>query len=190
MRTRIPFLAAVLILSACSGSETRLEKKAARIHEAVYTVDSHTDTPMLLNRDGFVFEERHDPRETRSKIDLPRMKEGGMDGIWFGVFTGQGPRTPEGNQNAYEEANGIIRDIYETVDTYSEDLEVATRADDLKRIADKGKHAIYLGMENGYPLGDNPDLLNEFYGKGIRYVTLVHSSNNGICDSSTDTLKY
>jgi membrane dipeptidase len=190
MRTLIPLLAAVLILSACTAKETRLEKKAARIHEAVYTVDSHTDTPMLLNRDGFVFGERHDPQQSRSKIDLPRMKEGGMDGIWFGVFTGQGPRTPEGNREAYEEATEIIREIYETVDTYSGDLEVATQSGDLKRIADSGKHAIYLGMENGYPMGDNPDLLDEFYGKGIRYMTLVHSSNNDICDSSTDTLEH
>ena len=38
---------------------------------------------------GFDFGVRNDPRETRSKIDLPRMKEGGMDGIWFAVFVGQ-----------------------------------------------------------------------------------------------------
>jgi len=190
MRTFIILLTAALVMTGCSDPETRLEKKAARIHEAAYTVDTHTDTPMLLNQEGFDFGERHDPGESRSKIDLPRMKEGGMDGIWFGVFTGQGERTPEGNQKAKEDALEIIQAIYNTVDTYSGDLEIATEADDLARIADKGKHAIYLGMENGYPLGDDPKLLDTYYGKGIRYVTLVHSSNNDLCDSSTDSPEH
>ncbi|MEN8226154.1 MAG: membrane dipeptidase, partial [Bacteroidota bacterium] len=54
----------------------------------------------------------------------------------------------------------------------------------------KGKHAIYLGMENGYPIGNDIELLDEYYEKGIRYVTLVHSINNDICDSSTDTIEH
>jgi membrane dipeptidase len=186
----LTLVSAAMLLAGCSDAETKLERKAARIHAAAYTVDSHTDTPLRLNRLGFDFGVRNDPRETRSKIDLPRMKEGGMDGIWFAVFVGQGERTPEGNEAARQRALEVTETIYETVDLYSDDLEVATRADDLQRIAKKGKHAIYLGMENGYPIGNNPDLLNMYYDKGIRYVTLVHSYNNDLCDSSTDTLEH
>ena len=190
MRTWITLLATVLVISGCADSESKLEKKAARIHAAAYTVDSHTDTPLRLNRMGFDFGLRNDPRLTRSKIDLPRMKEGGMDGIWFAVFVGQGARTPEGNQEAMEEALEITREIYNMVEKYPDDLEVALKADDLARIAKMGKHAIYIGMENGYPLGNNPQLLDTYYEQGIRYVTLVHTENNDICDSSTDSLEH
>jgi membrane dipeptidase len=190
MRTLMILLVTAMMLSSCAGSETRLEKKAARIHAAAYTVDSHTDTPMRLGQMGIDFGVRNDPQETRSKVDLPRMKEGGMDGIWFAVFIGQGERTPEGNLKAKEEALKITQDIYNTVDQYSDELEVATEADDLASIAKRGKHAIYLGMENGYPIGRDPELLNTFYDKGIRYVTLVHSRNNDLCDSSTDSLEH
>jgi membrane dipeptidase len=190
MRTFILLLATAMVLSGCADSETQLEKKAARIHAAAYTVDSHTDTPMRLNSQDFDFGVRNDPQESRSKIDLPRMKEGGMDGIWFAVFIGQGERTPEGNQKAMDEALEITQDIYTTVDKFSDDLEVATKADDLARIAKKGKHAIYIGMENGYPIGRNPATLDMYYHKGIRYVTLVHTRNNDICDSSTDSLEH
>ncbi|MDF1575690.1 MAG: dipeptidase [Bacteroidales bacterium] len=190
MRTWIPLLVTVLVLTGCADSETRLVKKAARIHEAAYTVDSHTDTPLRLNRMGYDFGVRNDPRETRSKIDLPRMKEGGMDGIWFAVFVGQGERSPEGNRRAMEEALEITKQIYQTVEKYPADLEVATRSGDLARIAKKGKHAIYIGLENGYPLGNRPELLDHYYQKGIRYVTLVHSQNNDLCDSSTDSLEH
>ncbi len=190
MRIPLILLAVVVVLTGCTDAETLLEKKAARIHAAAYTVDSHTDTPLRLNRMEYDFGVRNDPNETRSKIDLPRMKEGGMDGIWFAVFVGQGERTPEGNEKAKERALEVTEAIYEMVDLYSDDLEVATKADDLARIAKAGKHAIYIGMENGYPLGTDPALLDTYYEKGIRYVTLVHTRNNDICDSSNDTLEH
>ena len=197
MRFLIILLAAGLSFTGCanpdadsSKHESKLQKKAARIHQAAFTVDSHTDTPLRIGREGFDFGIRNDPTETRSKIDLPRMKEGGMDGIWFAVFVGQGPRTPEGNKKARERADQVTKVIYETVNLFPDALEVATRADDLARLARKGKHAIYIGMENGYPLGTDLDLLDEYYEKGIRYVTLVHTANNDICDSSTDSIEH
>ncbi|MEN8204145.1 MAG: dipeptidase, partial [Bacteroidota bacterium] len=162
----------------------------ARIHTAACTVDSHTDTPLRIGREGFDFGIRNDPRESQSKIDLPRIREGEMDGIWFAVFVGQGPRTPEGNKKAKQRALEVCDVIYETAKLFPDALEIATGADDLARIARKGKHAIYIGMENGYPLGRDLDLLDEYYEKGIRYVTLVHSVNNDICDSSTDSTEH
>ena len=190
MRFPILLLAAALAITGCTDSEIKIQKRAARIHAAAFTVDSHTDTPLRIGRDGFDFGVRNDPRESRSKIDLPRMKEGGMDGIWFAVFVGQGARTPEGNEKARQRAMAVTDVIYETLKQFPDDLEVATKADDLARIAKKGKHAIFIGMENGYPIGNDIDLLNTFYDKGIRYVTLVHTDNNDICDSSTDTLEH
>lgn len=139
MRFPILFLAVAFAVTGCADSETKIQKRAARIHAAAYTVDSHTDTPLRIGRDGFDFGVRNDPEETRSKIDLPRMKEGGMDGIWFAVFVGQGERTPEGNAKANQRAMDVTEVIYETVEQFPEDLEVATEADDLARIAKKRK---------------------------------------------------
>ena len=190
MRFTILLLAVAMAFTGCSDSESKIQKRAARIHAAAYTVDSHTDTPLRIGRDGFDFGVRNDPKETRSKIDLPRMKEGGMDGIWFAVFVGQGERTPEGNNKAQQRADDVTEVIYETVNLFPDALEIATKANDLARIAKKGKHAIFIGMENGYPLGNDINLLDNYYEKGIRYVTLVHTDNNDICDSSTDTLEH
>ncbi len=181
-------LAITMVLSACADTDTSLEEKAARIHEAAFTVDSHTDTPMGMLRPGYNFMERNDSK--RSKVDLPRMKEGGLDGIWFAAFVGQGERTPEGNQAAMEKAIRVCDTIDALVSRHSDELELATRASDLKRIARKGKRAIYLGMENGYPVGNDLGLLDTYYERGIRYITLVHSYTNDICDSSTDSAEY
>ncbi len=181
-------LAIIMALSACAETESTLEKKAAQIHEAAYTVDSHTDTPLQLTRPGFDFMEKNSNK--RSKVDLPRMKEGGLDGIWFAVFVGQGERTPEGNLSAMEEAILICDTVDALLKLYPDELEIATKAADLKRITRQGKKAIYLGMENGYPIGKDLDRLDTYYKRGIRYVTIVHSYTNDICDSSTDSAEY
>ncbi|MEZ5073025.1 MAG: dipeptidase [Bacteroidales bacterium] len=189
MRKAITLILSVFLFTACGSAET-LEQKAIRIHEAANTVDSHTDTPLVLGEPGFDFGQRNDPRTSRSKVDLPRMKEGGLDGIWFAVFVGQSDRDGEGHRRARQRALDISEAIHETIAEFPGELELATRSGDLERIARDGKRAIYIGMENGYPLGNDPGSLHEFYDLGIRYVTLVHSSNNDLCDSSTDSLEH
>ncbi|MEM9446895.1 MAG: membrane dipeptidase, partial [Verrucomicrobiota bacterium] len=47
----------------------------------------------------------------------------------------------------------------------------------------EGKRAIYVGIENGYPIGNDLSNVEEYYDKGVRYITLVHSSNNDLADS-------
>jgi len=180
---------ASLVFAGCRSrvQEEQLKKKAAEIHAAAYTIDSHTDTPLRLMRSGFDFGERHDPVRDRSKIDLPRMKEGEMDGIWFAVFVGQGERSDSGNLAAKTEALAIADSIQSTVDRFSDRLGLATTPDEFMDLVKQDKQVIFMGMENGYPIGRRLDLLDTFYSKGVRYITLCHSYNNDICDSSTDT---
>ena len=183
-------LAALLLLTSCTPTEEQIRKKAARIHAKAVTVDSHTDTPMWFMQEGFSFGDRHESEGRRYKLDIPRMKEGGLDGVFFAAFLGQKSRDPEGNAEALAEANKIIDSIYAVVNRYPEDLEIARNPADLKRIVNQDKHAIFLGLENGYPVGNNLALVDSFHHAGIRYITLCHSFNNDICDSSTDTTEH
>lgn len=159
-------------------------KRAKEIHEHALTVDTHCDTPMNMLDEGFDVGIRNSAPQSR--VDFPRMKEGGIDAMFFAAFTSQRERTTENTENAYSTANKMIDAIYESCSTYSNLAEVATAADDASRIAKTGKRAIYIGMENGFPIGTDIHRVNEFYDRGVRYITLCHSSNNDICDSSTD----
>ncbi len=190
MKKILILLIVPLFLNACGDNEEKIAEKAKKIHEKAYTVDSHVDTPMWLTRAGFDYGERHDRSKHRSKLDLPRMKEGGLDGVFFAVFIGQGSRDSVGNQKAKEEAFQIIDSIGSMLKKYPEEMELAVNSKDLKRIADDGKKAIFLGMENGYPIGNDLSLVEKYYESGIRYITLVHSWNNDICDSANDSLEH
>ena len=163
-----------------------IESKAARIHAEVLTVDTHVDTPMKLLRPDFDLGERHDPRRTGSKVDLPRMAEGGLDAVFFAVFVRPGPRTPEGNHRAKERAIRTFNVIHETIKAHPAETTLALTPDDAYKIEKKGKRAIFIGIENGYALGNDISLIKQYYDLGARYITLCHSKNNDICDSSTD----
>jgi len=97
---------------------------------------------------------------------------------------------PDANAAAYKEAHDIIDSIESTVDRYAHKLEIVTESDDLDRVAREGKHAIYLGLENGYPLAKELSRVDTFFNRGVRYITLSHSYNNDICDSSTDSAEH
>jgi membrane dipeptidase len=188
MKTFYLIFVALSLLAACSNGPTSNmnAKQIAGFHSKIITIDSHTDTPLKLMDGEFDFGERHDPHLDGSCVDLPRMDEGGLDAIFFGIFVGQGPRDQEGDQKATSRAGRIIDSVYATLDRYSDRLALATNDRDIYKIVKSGKHAVLLGMENGYPVEGDPGYIDSFYNRGIRYITLCHSKNNDICDSSTD----
>jgi membrane dipeptidase len=182
-----PFLFSILLLVSCTTNEERLERKAAAIHAEVLTLDSHVDTPLMLQRDGWDISKRNDPHERGGKIDFPRMEEGGLDAIFFAVFLGQGALTPEGYEVAHQRALDIFHDVRVAVNENPDVAGLALTPDDASRLGDEGRRAIYIGNENGYPIGKDPALLQTYYDLGSRYMGLSHSRHNQICDSSTDS---
>jgi membrane dipeptidase len=175
------------VIMAPEKDEEALKAEAREIHDKVLTVDTHSDTPSLMLRREWDIGERHEPGQRRSgKIDLPRMSEGGLDAEFFAVYIGQGERTPEGYARARERASLMLDAIHKMGEDYPQLVELATSPEDAYRLEKEGKRAAFIGMENGYPIGKDLSLVKEYYERGIRYITLCHSSDNDICDSSTD----
>ncbi len=180
---------ALLSLSSCRVDRTPagVETRARELHRKMLTVDTHCDTAFNLLRTDWKIGDRHDPLKRESgKIDLPRMKEGGLDAEFFAAFVGQGPRTPEGYAKAKEAAVRVIDAVHAMTVEYAGTIGLGLVPADAYRLKKEGKLTAYIGMENGYPIGLDLSLVEFFYDKGVRYITLCHSSDNDICDSSTD----
>jgi membrane dipeptidase len=118
------------------------------------------------------------------------MIEGGLDAAFFAIYIGQGDRNEEANNEAKEKALSIFEAIQNNLAESSDVAEIALTAADAYRLEKEGKRAIYIGMENGYPIGTDIANIKEYYDRGARYITLCHSSNNDICDSSTDSIEH
>ncbi|MCD4724685.1 MAG: dipeptidase [Bacteroidales bacterium] len=182
-------IASFLLLSSCTQqppTEAELIEKAKAIHEKILTIDSHADTPMWMTREGFDIGKDNSESSKGSKVDLTRMEEGGLDACFFAVFVGQSSRDKEGNMKARNRAIAMFDTIHNAISRYPELAEVALTSTDAYRLEKQEKIAIFIGMENGYPIGNDLSLVEDYYKRGARYITLCHTKNNDICDSSTD----
>ena len=176
----IPFV--VFFLTGCSTSEEQLVKRADKIHSSILTVDTHCDTPMRLLTEDFDLGKLHDD----GCVDFPRMIAGGLHAEFFAVFIGQGPRNDSTYNKVHEEAMNIFNAIHKNVDKNSAVAELAYTSGDSYRIKKEGKIAAYIGLENGYAIGRDISRIKEYYDMGARYITISHTKNNDLCDSSTD----
>ncbi|GGB79288.1 dipeptidase [Dyadobacter sediminis] len=174
------------VLSLAQTAPDALSPKAARIHAKALTIDTHADVPINMMKPGFDIALEHDYEKDRSQIDFPRMIKGGMDGMFFAVYLGQGKRSDEATLEAKQKALAIFDKIHEAVKRNPNVAGLATTSKDAYRLQKEGKRAVFIGMENGWPIGKDLSNLKQYYDLGLRYVTLSHSSNNDICDSSTD----
>ena len=186
MKTKLQLSFLLIFFHQLIFAQTDFELKARKIHEKIITLDTHADVPIMMAKEGFDIGQRHDFIKDGSQIDLPRMREGGMDGMFFAVYVAQGERSEEGNAEAKEKALKIFKMIHEVAVKYPDQAEMAFNVKDIKRIHKAGKRIILIGMENGWPVGNDLKNLETYYNLGLRYITLSHSFNNDICDSSGD----
>lgn len=185
------FFLAVSILFLQFSCKQSSEEKVDEIHQSVLTVDTHCDTPLMLRRSDYDLGKRHDVNKRGGgRVDFIRMRDGKLDAMFFAVFTGQGKRTPDGYASAKQSALNMFASIKKSLKKYPDLAELALTPDDAYRIEKDDKRAIFIGVENGYPIGKDISMVNDLFNRGARYITLCHTANNDICDSSNDSTEH
>lgn len=181
----------VLILAACApATKTADPVDAAALHEKLLVLDTHLDTPANFGRPGWDIAQRHTMADDMTQVDLPRMKQGGLDGGFWVIYTEQGPLTAKGFADAKAFALKRADEIAAVVAKNPDKMALATTADDAERIAASGKVIVYQSIENSYPLGEDLSLLGEFYRRGVRMAGPVHSADNQFADSTTGKARW
>ncbi len=181
----------VLILAACGPATKTAEPiDAAALHEKMLVLDTHLDTPANFGRPGWDIAQRHSMVDDMTQVDLPRMKQGGLDGGFWVIYTAQGPLDAKGFADAKAFALKRADEIAAIVAKNPDTMALATTADDAAKIAATGKAIVYQSIENSYPLGENLSLLAEFYRRGVRMAGPVHSADNQFADSTTGKARW
>ena len=162
-------------------SEASLIAKAEKIHKEVITLDTHVD----INAANFT-EAVNYTQDLNTQVNLPKMRNGGLDVAWFIVYTGQGPLTDEGYAAAYK--NAI--DKFDAIDRLTkkiapDHIELALTSKDVRRIAKSGKLVAMIGVENAYPIGTDISRIKQFADRGARYMSLAHNGHSQLADSNT-----
>ncbi len=170
-----------------SSGDGDLETRARQWHKAIFTLDTHCDTPLHMQREDWDVGMHHDPNERGSgKIDLPRMENGNLDGEFFALFVAQKPCTPENYRQAFATINTLLTLVEKMCERYADKIALTRTPEQAFANEKKGLLSAFLGVENGFGLGHEIKNIAYFYDRGVRYITLCHTQNNDICDSSND----
>jgi membrane dipeptidase len=153
--------------------------RAKQLHDRAIVIDSHDDTTQRL-----LFDKTFDiaKRQKNGNVDIPRMRDGGLDALFFSIWV---PSDVTGAK-AVTTANALIASVHKAVAAHPGDLMLATTAADVRRAAAEHKIAALMGMEGGHMINDDLGQLRKYAALGVRYLTLTHFKNNNWADSSTD----
>ena len=161
--------------------EEKLIAKARKIHADVITLDTHVDIDTKYFTEQVNYTQR-----LPIQVDLPKMKEGGLDVAWLIVYTGQGELNEEGYKKAYSNAIDKFDAIHRLTKQIAPDqIELALTSADVRRINKSGKKAAMIGVENAYPVGTDLNRIKEFSERGARYMSLSHNGHSQLSDSNT-----
>ncbi|MEM1321218.1 MAG: dipeptidase [Bacteroidota bacterium] len=189
-------LFSLLLLASCSpkvtsqsagNSDQQLRKKANELAHRFIITDGHVDLPYRLRVKNFKLTKEYIgiPVETdEGDFDFIRAKKGGLDAPFMSVYI---PASYQKDGGAKELADSLIDMVHGIIEAHPDKFAAGGSPELIQQNYLKGLVSLPMGMENGAPIGKNLSNVAYFHQRGIRYVTLTHSRDNQICDSSYDT---
>ncbi|MEL6559651.1 MAG: dipeptidase [Bacteroidota bacterium] len=199
MRKILPILIAISIICSCaSTSDTKdqnkeqtnddLKAKAEELAQKFIIADGHVDLPYRMEVKGFMFKKEVEDIsvETNGNFDYPKAKKGGLDAPFMSIYV---PSSYQKSGGAKEFADSLISMTVQVARTYPDKFALAYTPEDVVQNFEDGLISLPMGMENGAPIEDDLANVQYFHDRGIRYITLTHSKDNLICDSSYDTVQ-
>jgi len=135
--------------------------RARALHEECLVLDGHNDLALRIL-------EGVDPagRLEGGHLDLPRMREGGLDGGIFAVWID--PADPEPMERATRGLEALRDWVLATPG-----VRPVLGSADLDAARDAGEVAVVPGVEGGYPITDDLAAVDALYGAGARCLTLA-----------------
>jgi len=157
-------------------------------HKFIIT-DGHVDLPERLTEIKFTADSINTIVSTRNgDFDFQRAKKGGLSAPFMSIYV------PSSYQKKPDNGKSYADSLIDWVDLISKRLPdkfaLAKTPEEVEKNFKTGKISLPKGMENGAPIGNDLKNVKYFYDRGIRYITLTHSKNNQICDSSGDIAKW
>lgn len=173
-----------LILSCCLSLAIPVSVSAADAPDAAtelardaIIVDTHIDAPGALRKKWADLGMASPDRE----FDYPRARAGGLDVAFMSIYTSA---AQDDDGSAWQVANTMIDAVQALVARHPDKFAILTSPGDVDTLREGGRVLLPMGMENGAPIEDDLGKLQFFFDRGVRYITLAHSANNRISDSS------
>ena len=157
--------------------------QAADLHREIFVMDAHVH---MMNRQLHLGGHIGD-RYEKAQVDLPRIREGGLDALFFSIYT------PEPYYDDRYELKQTLRLMELSLQQLenNDQIELALNASDIERINRQGKTAALLDLEGAYDLDGNLLALQALYRLGLRSLMLpAHNEDSHFADSCCDDHRW
>ncbi|ANM32161.1 peptidase M19 [Acidobacteria bacterium Mor1] len=162
---------------AATSAGSEREDAAVLLARSTLIMDTHVDVPYRLDEKWADISQRTDD----GHFDYPRAKAGGLDAPFMSIYV---PASYQTEGGAKDYADSLIDMVEGFVEKWPDKYAIARSPAQVQEIYGRGLIALPMGMENGAPVEGDLANLQHFFDRGVRYITLTHSENNAICDSS------
>ena len=170
---------ATMLAGSQTARDVVISARARSLHDHAIVIDTHDDTTQRLISDKTY---NIGVRNATGSIDLPRMRDGGLDALFFSIWMPGDVTGPVAVTRALQQIDAVR----EAVRRHPNDLVLATSAAEIRRAAAAHKIAALMGVEGGHMIDEDLGVLRSFAALGVRYLTLTHSLHTTWADSSTD----
>ncbi len=198
MQSKYFIIVLVALLVACSAKkeidyaslpDEQLKHIADSLAQAYIIADGHVDLPYRLTVKRFRLTKEFMGIPVSSQegdFDYVRAKKGGLDAPFMSIYI---PAEQQEAGVAKQTADSLINMVLAIVNEHPDKFALAGSPNEIMANTKAGKISLPFGMENGAPIENDLANVKYFYDRGIRYITLSHSKDNQICDSSGDTTR-
>jgi len=154
--------------------------EARALHAEVHVLDLHADTAKLMDKLGYDLAARHErpmPKAVNlfGHVDLPRMRDGGMAGQFFSFWT-----TPYPERGCAKAVTRQLDALDQAMAKHPEQLAWTRTGADVRAAKAAGQIAALGGIEGGQALEGDLETIEAFSRRGVRYLGLLHFSQNAI----------
>ena len=172
-----PLAVSILASLALAAPIAQAQDAAAKLAQDAIIVDTHIDAPgILMDKWADLGVETKD-----REFDHPKSRAGGLDVAFMSIYTS--PKQ-DADGSAWHVANQMIDGVEALVQRHPDKFAILASPKDAARLIEGGRVLLPMGMENAAPLGDKLQNVQFFFDRGVRYITLAHSGNNRLADSS------
>lgn len=170
-------------------SDEKLMQVADSLAQAYIIADGHVDLPYRLTVKRFRLTKEFlgiPVNSGEGDFDYVRAKKGGLDAPFMSIYIPTDQQQPGVAKNL---ADSLMDMVDAIIKEHPDKFAPAVTPDDIIASTKAGKISLPFGMENGAPIENDLANVKYFYDRGIRYITLTHSKDNQIGDSSGDTTR-
>ncbi len=170
----------LLILTHFLIAQPHQKMDVSLLHANAFVADLHCDAIYRYLR-GIDLS-----KETQGHVDIPKLRQGGVDLQVFACFA----PAPQNDMEKNQSAKNVLRQIdgvYRLIEGNKNFLSLVTSYDQISQLKEENKTGIMIGIEGGYAIENDLALLRDFYRLGVRIMTLTHWTHTDWADASGDS---